>query len=172
MLQILGMANDEDEDARDTDAPRRPQRKERVLHTRVPEVLVEDLKQLAEGMKVPVSNLVRTALQEAVGALSAMSRKTEGELREFAARVGAPRRDEDTDPSPSADPSPPSPPEPPPLEGIVGFQRMTLARDAVCRLSGRPLAAGEEAYFGVRDGEGPLVIVAPECVPRGASEAR
>lgn len=162
----------DDEDTRDTDDAHRSERKERVLHTRVPGVLVEQLKQLAEGMKVPVSNLVRTALQEAVGALSAMSRKTEGELREFAARVGAPRRDEDTDPSPSADPSPPSPPEPPPLEGIVGFQRMTLARDAVCRLSGRPLAAGEEAYFGVRDGEGPLVIVAPECVPRGASEAR
>ena len=40
------MANDKD--ARDTDAPRRPQRKERVLHTRVPEVLVEDLKQLRD----------------------------------------------------------------------------------------------------------------------------
>ena len=166
MLQTFGMADDED--TRETDDARRAERKERVLHTRVPEVLIEDLKQLAEGMKVPVSNLVRTALEEAVGALSAVNRKTEGELRGLAARLGGVGRDEDAEPSPSAGRSSPARP---PLEGVVGFQRMTLARDAVCALSGRPLAPGEEAYFGVRDGAGPLVIVAPECVPRGASEA-
>jgi hypothetical protein len=159
----------EDEDTRGSDAARRSERKERVLHTRVPEVLVEDLKQLAEGMKVPVSNLVRTALEEAVAALSAVSRKTEGELRGLAARFGDAGRGEDRGLGRSVRGS--AAPRPP-LEGVVGFQPMTLARDAVCALSGRSLAIGEEAYFGVRDGEGPLVIVAPECVPRGKSEAQ
>ena len=158
----------DDEDTRDTDDAHRSERKERVLHTRVPGVLVEQLKQLAEGMKVPVSNLVRMALEEAVGALSAVSRKTEGELRGLAARLGDAGRAEEAGQIPSAGRSSPARP---PLEGVVGFQRMTLARDAVCALSGRRLAPGEEAYFGVRDGDGPLVIVAPECVPRGITEA-
>ena len=139
-------------------------RKERVLHTRVPRVLAEELKQLASDMKVPVSNLVRTALEDAVDALSAMSRKTEGELRNLANRLGEARGS----PSPAARATP----EGAPLAGVVGFQPMTLARDSVCALSGRPLRRGEEAYLGIRDGEGPLVIVAPECVPKGSAEAR
>ncbi|MBW2267278.1 MAG: ribbon-helix-helix domain-containing protein [Deltaproteobacteria bacterium] len=158
----------DDGETREADGGRRSERKERVLHTRVPEVLVEDLKQLAEGMKVPVSNLVRTALEEVVDAFSAVSRKTEGELRGLAARLVAAGHDEDAEPSAPAGRSSAARP---PLEGIVGFQHMTLAREAVCALSGRSLAPGEDAYFGVRDGEGPLVIVAPECVPRGAGEA-
>lgn len=155
----------DDENSAEAGAERRSERKERVLHTRVPEMLVDDLKQLAESMKVPVSNLVRTALEETVGALSAVSRKTQGELLDLAARLGEVGRDD------SDTPVAPAPVARPPLEGVVGFQRMTLARDAVCAVSGRALASGEEAYFGVRDGEGPLVIVAPECVPRGAGEA-
>ena len=43
----------------------RGHRKERVLHTRVPEVLAEELKKMAEAMRVPVSNVVRTVLEDA-----------------------------------------------------------------------------------------------------------
>jgi hypothetical protein len=39
-------------------------RKERVLHTRVSEQLSDDIRQLAEDLRVPVSNLVRNVLEE------------------------------------------------------------------------------------------------------------
>ena len=43
---------------------RRRARKERVLHTRIPALLEEDLKSAAERLRVPVSNLVRTILED------------------------------------------------------------------------------------------------------------
>lgn len=39
-------------------------RKERVLHTRVSEQLSDDIRQLADDLRVPVSNLVRNVLEE------------------------------------------------------------------------------------------------------------
>jgi hypothetical protein len=41
-------------------------RKERVLHTRIPAALEEQIKRLAEGLRVPVSNLVRNMLEDAI----------------------------------------------------------------------------------------------------------
>jgi hypothetical protein len=40
-------------------------RKERILHTRISEDLAEDLRRVAEDLRVPVSNLVRNVLEEA-----------------------------------------------------------------------------------------------------------
>ena len=39
-------------------------RKERVLHTRISEQLARDIRQMAEDLRVPVSNLVRNVLEE------------------------------------------------------------------------------------------------------------
>lgn len=47
-----------------TRAHRRGRRKERVLHTRVSEQLSEDIRRLAEDLRVPASNLVRNVLEE------------------------------------------------------------------------------------------------------------
>jgi hypothetical protein len=43
---------------------RRGGRKERVLHTRISEQLSDDIRQLAEDLRVPTSNLVRNVLEE------------------------------------------------------------------------------------------------------------
>lgn len=67
------------------------QRKERVLHTRIPTVLEEELKNLAENLRVPVSNLVRTILQDALRAAEEVGRAAEGELRDAANRLAAER---------------------------------------------------------------------------------
>jgi gas vesicle protein len=40
------------------------ERKERVLHTRISEQLSDDIRQLADDLKVPTSNLVRNVLEE------------------------------------------------------------------------------------------------------------
>lgn len=42
------------------------ERKERVLHARIPAGLEEQIKRLAEGLRVPVSNLVRNMLEDAI----------------------------------------------------------------------------------------------------------
>jgi hypothetical protein len=48
---------------------RTEQRKERVLHTRIPASLETEIKRLADSLRIPVSNLVRNMLQDAVAML-------------------------------------------------------------------------------------------------------
>ncbi len=111
-------------------------RKERVLHTRVPAVLDQELRRVANSLRVPVSNVVRALLEDALHTVDDFGRKR----------------------SPKAAPSAP-------LAGVVGYQRLVLARKERCVLSDRELAAGEEAWLGIRDVPGPRVIIAPECLP-------
>lgn len=47
---------------------RRRARKERILHTRISEQLSEDIRGIADELRVPVSNLVRNVLEEAFSA--------------------------------------------------------------------------------------------------------
>ena len=67
-----GQAPEQDrtgESASDRDARhrrhRRRHRKERVLHTRISEDLADDIREIAEELRVPVSNIVRNVLEEA-----------------------------------------------------------------------------------------------------------
>lgn len=43
-------------------------RKERILHTRISQQLAEDIRAIADDLRVPVSNLVRNVLEEAFSA--------------------------------------------------------------------------------------------------------
>ncbi len=51
----------------------RSHRKERVLHTRISEQLSEDIRHLADDLRVPVSNLVRNVLEEVFTTVEAVS---------------------------------------------------------------------------------------------------
>ena len=51
----------------------RGERKERVLHTRVSEELSEDIRRLAEDLRVPTSNLVRNVLEEVFSVVERVS---------------------------------------------------------------------------------------------------
>jgi hypothetical protein len=42
------------------------EKKERVLHARIPAALEEQIKRLADSLRVPVSNLVRNMLEDAI----------------------------------------------------------------------------------------------------------
>jgi hypothetical protein len=48
-------------------------RKERVLHTRISEELSEDIRRLAEDLRVPTSNLVRNVLEEVFSVVETVS---------------------------------------------------------------------------------------------------
>ena len=62
-------------------------KKERVIHTRVPAVLEEELKRFADDLRVPVSNLIRTILEDALTAADQAGERVERELRAGAARL-------------------------------------------------------------------------------------
>ena len=151
------------------------ERKQRVLHTRVPGVLEDELKRLAGALRVPVSNVVRAILEDAVDAADLVTRRTEGELRGWTERLAGERQRlrERVSPlrarPPAADgdapPAPAPPPAPSALDGVLGFQALLLATAARCAVCARALPAGEEAFLGIRDGAGPRVILGRECLP-------
>jgi hypothetical protein len=69
------------EGAEADDHGRRHARKERVLHTRISEDLADDIRRLADDLRVPVSNLVRNVLEEAFSVVESVSENV-GELIE------------------------------------------------------------------------------------------
>lgn len=169
------------EPVEDGGAPDDDDKKERVLHTRVPAVLEKELKRLATNLRVPVSNVVRTILEDAVAAVDRVGHRAEGELRGAADRLArmrhprAPANEHEDDPV--TQPGRPSArrrveeesdAEPRPiLAGVLGWQPLLLASDGACTLCGKDLPAGSDAFLGVRDGVGPRVLLGPECLPSG-----
>ena len=65
----------------------RDEKKERVLHTRVPAVLEAELKRFAQNLRVPVSNLVRTILEDALEVADAAGDRVEERLRKAASQL-------------------------------------------------------------------------------------
>src|SRR5260370_17728385 len=62
------------------------EKKERVIHTRVPAVLEEELKRFATNLRVPVSNLIRIILEDALAMADQAGGRVERELLSAGAR--------------------------------------------------------------------------------------
>jgi hypothetical protein len=155
-----------------TEEPTR-ERKERVLHTRISEQLAQDIRAIAEDLRVPVSNLVRNVLEEAFNAVERVSgdvsslmddvieeaelasqryRRYRDRVRERAhERADAQARAAAAAPAPGADP----------LARVVAWQPVVLAAPRRCARSGRELRPGERAYLGIGDA-GPLGVYIAE----------
>jgi hypothetical protein len=159
------------------------ERKERVLHTRVPEILEKELKRLSESLRLPVSNIVRAVLEDALEAAEYAGRTVQEEAWNVAERISWLNRysgrvvdhdktsseEEGVDQSDSQASEGQKPAEAKRelvFRGVIGFQPLVMARETRCSLCGRPIALGEQAYVGVRDRRGPQVIVGEECLPR------
>lgn len=167
---------DRDDDRPDKGARREDAKKERVLHTRVPAVLEAELKRLAKTLRVPVSNVVRAILEDAVDAVDTVSERAEGELMGFVDRLAKQRdelrhrvtredrdaRDDETPREPA--PAAPCPSEPPAtLAGVFGYQPLILAAPTTCDVCGRALRAGSEAHRALFDDPGRRMFLGPEC---------
>jgi len=139
------------------DVDARESRKERVLHTRVPAVLERELKRFADNLRVPVSNLVRTILEDALSAADAATENVEERLRRAAERLEKER--EKLRKRMEHDP----------LAGVVAFQDVTLAVSTDCVKCSRTMASGSRAHFGIGDGSHGHVFVCESCGPRGNS---
>jgi hypothetical protein len=133
----------------------RDAKKERVLHTRVPAVLERELKRFADNLRVPVSNLVRTILEDAVSVADAATENVEERLKMAAKHLEKERekikRRMEHDP----------------LEGIVAFQDVVLAVPAVCAKCAKEIARGARAHLGIGESPGhPRRFVCDDCLPR------
>lgn len=119
------------------------ERKERVIHTRVPERLETELRERAEGLGISVSNLVRNVLGHAFGLVGdvaadahAIARAARGEARAAA-------------PPPPADPN-----------DVLGWQPIVLNKNAICTKCNDILPKGRDAGLGIPGN----VIVCVKCL--------
>ena len=146
----------DDDDTKD----RRQARKERVLHTRVPAVLEQELKRVANAWRVPVSNVVRALLEDALDTIDIVGAKAEDELRVVAEKLASERQrirrrstEQRSEPPPSN--------EPPPA--------ITLVHDTVCGLTGETLPAGSEAYMVLFDDPRRQLITGRNALPQAST---
>lgn len=158
------------DEAADEPSPGGKQRKERVLHTRVPAVLEDELKRLATALRMPVSNVVRAILEDAVEAVEVVGERAEGELKGIAHRIAAQRESlrravqgEPPAPSPAPRETSSCPASAPSLDGVIGFQRLALATASSCTVCGKALPRGAAACRGIRDDGGPKVLLGGTC---------
>jgi ATP-dependent Lon protease len=131
-------------------------KKERVLHTRVPAVLERELKRLAESLRVPVSNLVRAVLEDAVDVADKAGENVETRLKRFAKNLEDERdrlkRRVQRDP----------------LTDVFAFQPVKLAVAAQCAKCDAKLERGTSANLGLTDKPRPgneRVFVCDACLP-------
>jgi hypothetical protein len=133
----------------------RDAKKERVLHTRIPAVLEAELKAAAAALRVPVSNLVRTILEDAVAVADRATGHVENSL-ERAARSVAAERERLRDRVKRLDP----------LSDVVAYQPLIIAALAHCAKCNTVLEPGEDAALGVTNRAGPKIFVCKSCMPK------
>lgn len=120
---------------------RDPDRKERVIHTRVAEDLDEEIKRRAQGLGVSVSNLVRNILQNTIGLVEDMVLDGTEAVRRAAAR-----------PMPGEEPR------------VLGWQPAVLAVNAVCERCNALLPRGTRAAIGVLSAPGAPPFRCEPCI--------
>lgn len=134
----------------------KPDKKEKVLHTRIPETLDREIKHRARNLGMSVSTVVRNVLlhtfdlvEDIVTDTTNVAMSIAGE--ETRASSPRPRHDEAAG-------------------TILGWQEVTLNLNAVCADCNAILATGMTAAIAVRERPGPPLIICPACVPRPEGE--
>jgi hypothetical protein len=149
----------------------RRSRKERILHTRISEDLAEDLRRVAEDLRVPVSNLVRNVLEEAFSVVETVTgnvgdlieevmgeaeavrdrmrgrRHRHGRHRHRARRHGSETRSAAEESREAA--SDPAAPAEAAAADVLGWQPLVLARPQRCERCETLLGRGDSAYASV-----------------------
>lgn len=116
--------------------PPDPEKKERVLHTRVPERLETELRERAADLGISVSNLVRNVLGHAFGLVGDVVADSHAVAR--AARGGRPESAR-TVVAPSAAA----------LDDVLAWQSVVLGKNALCTRCNAILPRGHDAAYGL-----------------------
>jgi hypothetical protein len=130
-----------------------PEKKERVIHTRVPESLDDEIKRRATDLGLSVSNLVRNILQHTVGLVEDIvhdSAEIARSARSTKAAFGGPTR--------AAEPN-----EVGAEAQVVGWHLAVLNVNAVCDTCNAILPKGSRAGVGIVSG-GPIPFRCQECL--------
>jgi hypothetical protein len=156
---------------RSGERPRDGSPKERVLHTRISQQLSEDIRRVADDLRVPVSNLVRNVLEEAFSVVETVSQNV-GDLLEDILDEAEEARDryrargerwegEAPPPEPSAPPAPPAEAARarPEFPEVLAWQPVLLNRDAVCADCAAPIPRGARAAVGIGSQGAPTAVV-------------
>ncbi|MCL4233364.1 MAG: BrnA antitoxin family protein [Deltaproteobacteria bacterium] len=114
--------------------------KDRVLQTRVPKGLYEDLVTQARRLRVPVSNLVRNILEDSVRMVENIVDSGLDIAEAFAKSPGA------------FDPS-----------VVAGWQPMVANRRLVCANCRKPIKKGEDAFLSVGEPGGRVHTICRSC---------
>jgi len=149
--------NDRERDRRasdDPDAVDLDERKERVLHTRVPDSLDRHLKRRARNLGMSVSTVVRNVLLTTFGLVEDIVHDSADiALAATGHRTDAGRRRPDT--HRAAD-----------TADVLAWQDAVLNRNAVCEECNAILPKGSHAGIGIADAYGPRAVVCPPCLAR------
>jgi len=138
------------------DDPSDDDKKERVLHTRVPPRLEAELKERAADLGVSVSNLVRNVLTHAFGLVGDVVADSAQVVRSASGAGGTPRPVGAPAPAPASTPRPAS-------DDVIGWQPIVLAKNAVCAACNDILPRGSDGALGITDG-GARPIVCARCL--------
>lgn len=122
------------------------EKKERVIHTRVPESLETQLREKAQDLGISVSNLVRNVLGHAFGLVGDV-------VADSHAIARAARGDKKRAP-------PPQPAAPASIDDVLGWQPIVLGKNAVCAKCNAILPRGRDAAIGV----GTQLVVCTTCL--------
>lgn len=136
------------------------EKKERVIHTRVPPSLDSELKHRAERLGVSVSNLVRNVLHHTFGIAEEVMKDTSSVAR-TARGTRAPNMRAEAESSASGPVATASQADAAPSR-VLGWQRFTLGLNALCERCNAILPKGSEAGIGVLDGPGKRPVL---CIP-------
>jgi len=136
---------------RAAEEPDEPPRKERVIHTRVPESLEAELRQKAHDLGISVSNLVRNVLGHAVGLVDDVASS-------YAHARGTAR-------TPAREPAPPPDSAPAPaVNDVLGWQPIVLGKNAVCAHCNAILPRGCDAATGVTEATATRFVICLVCL--------
>ena len=122
------------------------EKKERVIHTRVPESLETHLREKAQDLGISVSNLVRNVLGHAFGLVGDVVADSHAIAR---AAKGDKKR-----------PATPAPVASVSLDDVLGWQQIVLNKNAVCAKCNAILPKGRDAAVGV----GTQLVICSSCL--------
>jgi hypothetical protein len=148
-------------------------RNERVLHTRIPAALEDEIKKVADRLRIPVSNLVRNILQDAVSLVGTVQKNVGDRvdhirglagdrLAEYARSIRPRNADSDTTVKPGAAN----------LAEVMAWQPIKMSRATECSGCGVELTGGADARLGLGADPGARLFACPPCARKQQREAR
>jgi hypothetical protein len=139
----------------------RDERKERVLHTRISETLAEDIRRVADDLRVPVSNLVRNVLEDVFHVVESVADNVGDVVDDVLAEVDragkglrrrtnryAPEEYEEEPEEPGPEPGR----ELPGFPEVIGWQPMVLNAEQRCAGCERAIRRGARGFVGLQAG--------------------